>query len=52
MTAETYDNLSAAVGRKLTNREWIDLIAENFEVSRTVAKEMLHGMKKLNDGNR
>lgn len=44
MTHETYDNLSSALGRKLTNKEWIDLISENFGVSRSVAKEMLHNM--------
>ena len=44
MTYETYDNLSSALSRKLTNKEWIDLISENFGVSRSVAKEMLHSM--------
>lgn len=29
---------------RLTNKEWIDLISENFGVSRSVAKEMLHNM--------
>ena len=44
MTYETYDNLENALGRKLTNTEWVDLISENFGVSRSVAKEMLHCM--------
>ena len=29
---------------KLTNKEWVNLISENFGVSRSVAKEMLHNM--------
>ena len=28
----------------LTNKEWVDLISENFGVSRSIAKEMLHNM--------
>lgn len=28
----------------MTNREWIDLIAKEFNVSNTVAKGMLHSM--------
>ncbi len=30
--------------RTLTNKEWVDLLQRNFNVSRTVAKEMLHGI--------
>ena len=44
MTYETYDDLSLALGRRLTNQEWVKLIAENFEVSNSVAKDMLHAM--------
>lgn len=44
MTADTYDNLKGTVGRKLTNSEWVDLISENFKVSKSTAKEMLHNM--------
>lgn len=44
MTYETYDNLENALGRKLTNTEWVDLISENFGVSRSAAKEMLYCM--------
>ena len=35
---------------KMNNAEWISLIASQFKVSRTTAKEMLHAMysvKKL-----
>lgn len=55
MTYDTYDNLQSALGRKLTNTEWVDLISENFGVSRSVAKEMLHCMlsaPKYKYGNR
>lgn len=30
--------------KKMTNREWIDLIAKEFNVSNSMAKHMLHGM--------
>ena len=36
--------------KKMSNNEWISLIASEFKVSRTIAKEMLHAMyavKKL-----
>lgn len=44
MTADTYDNLSDAIGRKLTNKELTMIIAENFDVSNSVAKDMIHAM--------
>ncbi len=28
----------------MTNHEWIDFLSEQFDVSRTSAKEMLHAM--------
>lgn len=28
----------------MSNKEWIDLISKEFNVSRSVAKEMLHSM--------
>lgn len=34
-------------GSTLTNREWVDLLQRNFNVSRTVAKEMLHGLMTM-----
>lgn len=33
--------------RKMTNKEWIDLLAQQFDVSRTTARNMLHGLMKL-----
>lgn len=32
---------------RLTNREWIDFLVKQFDVSRTSAKEMLHGMMQM-----
>lgn len=32
---------------RLTNSEWIDFLAEQFEVSRTSAKDMLHLMMSV-----
>lgn len=31
----------------MTNREWIDLLVKEFNVSRTSAKEMLHAMMSV-----
>ena len=30
--------------KKMSNKEWIDFLAEQFTVSRTSAREMLHGL--------
>ena len=30
--------------KRLTNKEWIDFLSEQFDISRTSAREMLHGM--------
>lgn len=30
--------------KRFTNKEWIDLLSEQFDVSRTSAKDMLHVM--------
>lgn len=32
--------------RKMSNNEWIDFLVSQFDVSRTSAKEMLHGMMR------
>ena len=47
---ETITVLGAQKKKKMSNNEWIQLIAREFKVSRTTAKEMLHSMyavKKL-----
>lgn len=33
--------------RKMTNREWVDFLVEQFEVSRTTARDMLHSLMVL-----
>lgn len=35
---------SAQPERKISNKEWIDFLVFQFDISRTSAKEMLHGM--------
>ena len=30
--------------KQMTNKEWIDFLSEQFDISRTSAREMLHGM--------
>ena len=32
---------------RLTNAEWVDLLSEQFNISRTTAKEMLHVMMSV-----
>ena len=31
---------------RMTNRQWVDFLSAQFDISRTSAKEMLHGKKK------
>lgn len=39
------DSLSSAERkRKMSNKEWIDFLQEQFHVSRTSTRDMLHGM--------
>lgn len=49
--AETHRNLKALINMqpniKLTNSEWIDFLSEQFDISRTSAKEMLHTMMSV-----
>ena len=32
--------------KKMTNKEWVDFLSEQFTVSRTSAREMLHGLMR------
>ena len=32
--------------KRMSNKEWIDFLSEQFDVSRTSAREMLHGLMK------
>lgn len=34
------------LSKRLTNREWKDFLSEQFDVSKTSAAEMLHGMMR------
>lgn len=36
--------LPSAQPERMTNRQWIDFLSAQFDISRTSAKEMLHGM--------
>ena len=49
--AGTHRNLKALINMqpniKLTNSEWIDFLVEQFDISRTSAKEMLHAMMSV-----
>ena len=40
-------NLYEMTVRKMTNKEWIDFLAQQFDVSRTTARNMLHGLMKM-----
>ena len=31
---------------RMTNRQWVDFLCAQFDISRTSAKEMLHGMMR------
>ena len=33
--------------KKMSNKEWIDFLCEQFDISRTSAKEMLHVMMSV-----
>ena len=52
-------SMPSAQPERMTNRQWIDFLSVQFDISRTSAKEMLHGMmqwkkednfKKLSNG--
>jgi len=43
----TNDTKNMQQNIKLTNSEWIDFLAEQFDISRTSAKEMLHVMMSV-----
>ena len=38
------NELPSAQPERMTNRQWIDFLSAQFDISRTSAKEMLHGM--------
>lgn len=46
MTEETYDEIGFYIGadKSIPNHLWVQLISESFNVSKSVAKEMLQSM--------
>ena len=38
--------IPSAQPERMTNRQWIDFLSAQFDISRTSAKEMLHGMMR------
>ena len=42
--AELIDCYEPKQPERMTNRQWIDFLSAQFDISRTSAKEMLHGM--------
>lgn len=40
------DWLPSAQPERMTNRQWVDFLSAQFDISRTSAKEMLHGMMR------
>ncbi len=51
---EQYDmmcNIYEMTVRKMTNKEWIDFLVQQFDVSRSTAKNMLHVMLSIKKSN-
>lgn len=44
MTCDTYNSLHDYIDKDIPNHLWIQLISESFNVSKTVARKMLHYM--------
>lgn len=42
----TLDKLPSVQPERMTNRQWVDFLSAQFDISRTSAKEMLHGMMR------
>ena len=40
------ENLPSVQPERMTNRQWVDFLSAQFDISRTSAKEMLHGMMR------
>ena len=38
------EKLPSVQPERMTNRQWVDFLSAKFDISRTSAKEMLHGM--------
>lgn len=44
------ENVPSAQPERMTNRQWIDFLSAQFDISRTSAKEMLRGMMQWKKG--
>ena len=44
---EALEEPKAENRKRLTNAEWVDFLSEQFDISRTSAKEMLHVMMSV-----
>lgn len=42
-----YTVLICRESKRMTNKEWIDLLSKEFNVSRTSARDMLHAMMTI-----
>lgn len=40
-------NIYEMTTRKMNNKEWVDFLTKQFDVSRSTAKDMLHAMMKI-----
>ena len=47
IATEALEEPKAENMKRITNTEWIDLLSEQFDISRTSAKEMLHAMMSV-----
>lgn len=43
----THAKPQKSVNKRMSNAEWIDFLTEQFDISRTSAKEMLHVMMQV-----
>lgn len=43
---DVIDELPSVQPERMTNRQWVDFLSAQFDISRTSAKEMLHGMMR------
>lgn len=46
LISELYLSLPSVQPERMTNRQWVDFLSAQFDISRTSAKEMLHGMMR------
>ena len=49
MTLDTYDNLRIHIGKPMSNNDWYMLLMEEFKISKTQAKNMLHVMRRTSN---